>query len=128
MIKQSKEFLQFENQLQQYAPMKLINDGIDYDNCNERLQQYFIKVLAFNDTDNSAVGMTFHLHRYSVPFIFKYYLPCFALIILTSLSFFITPKMVPGRGGMLVMLFLVLNNIYATSKVILIFCLIKALY
>ena len=61
--------------------------------------------------------MIFYLQRFSRPFLEKYYLPCIGLVILTSVSFFVPPKMVPGRGGMLVTLFLVLNNIFSASKV-----------
>ena len=61
--------------------------------------------------------MVFYLQRYSRPFLEKYYLPCIGLVLLTSVSFFVPPKMVPGRGGMLVTLFLVLNNIFSASKV-----------
>ena len=85
----------------------------------ERLQDYTIKVDSIykNGTGKGTIGMIFYLQRYSIPFLEKYYLPCVGLVILTSVSFFVPPKMVPGRGGMLVTLFLVLNNIFSASKV-----------
>ena len=82
-------------------------------------QEYNIKVSRIGNKKNETetVGMTFHLQRYSKPFIGKYYIPCIVLIILTSVSFFVPPKLVPGRGGMLVTLFLVLSNTSSASKV-----------
>ena len=93
---------------------------VEYDQVfAERLQDYTIKVDSIyrNGTGNETIGMIFYLQRYSIPFLEKYYLPCVGLVILTSVSFFVPPKMVPGRGGMLVTLFLVLNNIFSASKV-----------
>ena len=98
--------------------IKLIR--VEYDQVfAERLQDYTIKVDSIyrNGTGNGNIGMIFYLQRYSIPFLEKYYLPCVGLVILTSVSFFVPPKMVPGRGGMLVTLFLVLNNIFSASKV-----------
>ena len=97
---------------------------VEYDQVfAERLQDYTIKVDSIyrNGTGKSTIGMIFYLQRYSIPFLEKYYLPCVGLVILTSVSFFVPPKMVPGRGGMLVTLFLVLNNIFSASKVEFIF-------
>ena len=98
------------------------NKGVVYDpNSAERLQDYTIKVQSIenNGTRNGSqsVGMRFLLQRYYKPFMEKYYFPCIGLVLLTSVSFFVPPKMVPGRGGMLVTLFLVLNNIFSASKV-----------
>ena len=89
-----------------------------YDDLSERLQSYTITVNSINDTKTGTFGILLHLDRYSKPLIFKYYVPCFGLSILTTLSFFIPPKLVPGRGGMLVTLCLVLTNIFNNSKVI----------
>ena len=98
------------------------NTGVVYDpNSAERLQDYTIKVQSIDNNgtrnESESVGMIFHLQRYYKPFMEKYYFPCIGLVLLTSVSFFVPPKMVPGRGGMLVTLFLVLNNIFSASKV-----------
>ena len=85
---------------------------------NDRLQEYHIFVKNVMNPFEGTVGMNFLFKRHSFPYIFKYYLPCSGLVVLTSLSFFISPKMVPGRGGIMVTLFLVLNNISGYSKVI----------
>ena len=98
----------------------LKNLKLEYDSKSEWLQEYNIKVSRIGNKKNETetVGMTFHLQRYSKPFIGKYYIPCIVLIILTSVSFFVPPKLVPGRGGMLVTLFLVLSNTSSASKVL----------
>ena len=105
------------NRFHEIWPTELINSGVNYDSKKERNEEYKIDVSTINDTKKGSVGLTFHLQRYSHPFITKYYLPSMGLVILTSISFFIPPKVVPGRGGILVTLFLVLNNIYSHSKV-----------
>ena len=96
------------------------NLKLEYDSNSEWLQEYNIKISKIGNKTNETeiVGMTFHLQRYSKPFIEKYYIPCIVLIILTSVSFFVPPKLVPGRGGMLVTLFLVLSNTSSASKVL----------
>ena len=80
-------------------------------------QEYLMTSSPIEDEDNGIVGIMFTFERYSYPFVSKYYLPCFGLTILTSISFFIPPKSIPGRGGMMVTLYLVLNNIFTSSKV-----------
>ena len=97
-----------------------MNLDVKYEkNSAGRLQEYTIQFgkINHNGTVNGSIGMVFYLQRYYQPFLEKYYLPCIGLVLLTSVSFFVPPKMVPGRGGMLVTLFLVLNNIFSASKV-----------
>ena len=103
-----------------YHGFELLNLKVVYDQDSaKRLQEYKIQFGSINNngTMDASVGAIFYLQRYSRPFLEKYYLPCIGLVILTSVSFFVPPKMVPGRGGMLVTLFLVLNNIFSASKV-----------
>ena len=90
---------------------------VEYDENQKRLQEYNINITNFNDIKKGIVGMEFVMKRNSMSFIMKYFLPCFWLVSLTMVSFFIPPNVVPGRGGMLVTLFLVLNNISGNAKV-----------
>ena len=111
-------FFKFESA--EHEPFNLMNLDIRYEkNSAGRLQEYTIQFgkINHNGTVDGSIGMVFYLQRYSRPFLEKYYLPCIGLVLLTSVSFFVPPKMVPGRGGMLVTLFLVLNNIFSASKV-----------
>ena len=101
--------------------MKLGNwlgDGVQNKGYNGRLQDYKISMSVFNHAENGSFGVDLHLQRYTEPFIFKYYIPCCALTTISSISFFIPPKVVPGRGGIMVTMFLVLTNILSNSKVI----------
>lgn len=112
--------LQFQNRDKKLQNITLIAGNGSYANevKNDRLQEYHIFVKNVINPFEGTVGMNFLFRRHSFPYIFKYYLPCSGLVALTSLSFFISPKMVPGRGGIMVTLFLVLNNISGYSKVI----------
>ena len=96
-----------------------MEDGVQNKGYNGRLQDYKINMNVFNYTEYGSFGVAINLQRYSEPFIFKYYIPCSALTIITSMSFFVPPKVVPGRGGMMVTMFLVLTNIFSNSKVML---------
>ena len=95
-----------------------MGDGVQNKGYNGRLQDYKINMSVFNHAENGSFGVDLHLQRYTEPFIFKYYIPCCALTTITSISFFIPPKVVPGRGGIMVTMFLVLTNIFSNSKVI----------
>ena len=48
----------------------------------------------------------------------SYHMMCAKLVVTASLSFLIDPKVVPGRAGMLVTLFLVLANFFSDAQVI----------
>ena len=111
-------FFKFESA--EHEAFNLLNLDVVYEkNSAGRLQEYTIQLgrINHNGSGNASIGMIFYLQRYSKPFLEKYYFPCIGLVLLTSVSFFVPPKMVPGRGGMLVTLFLVLNNIFSASKV-----------
>ena len=47
----------------------------------------------------------------------RYHMMCALLVITASLNFLIDPKVVPGRAGMLVTLFLVLANFFSDAQV-----------
>ena len=48
----------------------------------------------------------------------SYHMMCFLLAGTAALNFLIDPKVVPGRAGMLVTLFLVLANFFSDAQVI----------
>ena len=96
----------------------LLGDGVQNKGYNGRMQDYDINMSVFNYAEFGSFGVVFHLQCYSKPFIFKYFIPWCALTTITSISFFIPPKVVPGRGGIMVTMFLVLTNIFSNSKVI----------
>ena len=49
--------------------------------------------------------------------IINYYLMCAMLVLVASINFVIDPKVVPGRAGMLVTLFLVLTKFFSDAQV-----------
>ena len=47
----------------------------------------------------------------------NYHLMCAILVLVGSINFLIDPKVVPGRAGLLVTLFLVLTNFFSDAQV-----------
>ena len=90
--------------------LTFVKNGVQDKGYHLRIQDYDINMSVFNYAE--------FLQCYSKLFIFKYFIPWCALTTKTSISFFIPPKVVPGRGGIMVTMFLVLTNIFSNSKVI----------
>ena len=51
------------------------------------------------------------------PFIFRYYLPCAAIVMVSALSFIIPVAALPGRIGLAVTQFLTLTSIFIHQMV-----------
>ena len=75
------------------------------------------------ETKSSQLGVetkfvvTFSLHREPSGYLIRYHLVCAVLVFIGSISFFIEPKIVPGRSGLLVTLFLVLAAFFSNAQV-----------
>ena len=75
------------------------------------------------ETKSSQFGVetkfvvTFSLHREPSGYLIRYHLVCAVLVFIGSISFFIEPKIVPGRAGLLVTLFLVLAAFFSNAQV-----------
>ena len=76
----------------------------------------------------TVFGIKFELSRDPKGFIMKYYLTCAVLVIIGASSFLIDPKVVPGRMGMLVTLFLVLANFFSNAQVCISFFITKYIH
>ena len=50
--------------------------------------------------------------------IINYHLMCAIIVLVSSVNFLVDPKIVPGRAGVLVTLFLVLTNFFCNAQVI----------
>ena len=61
--------------------------------------------------------VTFSLSRDPFGYLIRYHLVCAVLVIIGSISFLIEPKIVPGRAGLLVTLFLVLASFFSNAQV-----------
>ena len=65
----------------------------------------------------SQVGFVVIASRISRTFIMEYYLPCFAMVIVTFMSFTVPADAIPGRVALLVTIFLVLSTIFGDIQV-----------
>ena len=65
----------------------------------------------------TSFGIRFEFSRDPFGFIVKYHVTCAILVLIGGISFMIDPKVVPGRMGMLVTLFLVLANFFSNAQV-----------
>ena len=90
---------------------KLSNDTNDY-NINS------IEVYHFNHTSRFGVHVRFERNSNGIiTILINYHMICAMLVFVASINFLIDPKVVPGRAGMLVTLFLVLANLFTGARV-----------
>ena len=61
--------------------------------------------------------VNFSLHREPSGYLIRYHLVCMILVFIGSISFLIEPKIVPGRSGLLITLFLVLAAFFSNAQV-----------
>ena len=61
--------------------------------------------------------VSFSLQREPSGYLIRYHLVCAVLVFIGSISFFIEPKIVPGRAGLLVTLFLVMAAFFSNAQV-----------
>ena len=90
---------------------KLSNDTNDY-NINS------IEVYHFNHTSRFGIHVRFERNTNGIiSILINYHMICAMLVFVASINFLIDPKVVPGRAGMLVTLFLVLANLFTGAQV-----------
>jgi hypothetical protein len=96
-----------------------------YDETKQQKHQYYIsikplpnKYRAVGDFGNkfAACGFYISLDRGRVQIFFQVYLMSILFVIVSWVSFLISPEIVPGRMGLLVTVFLVLVNIFNAQK------------
>ena len=63
------------------------------------------------------IGFKIKLKRCILSYVFKYYISCAAIVIISQISFLIPPDQVPGRIALLVTTFLILVNIFIGQQV-----------
>jgi hypothetical protein len=70
-------------------------------------------------TQNSTgdFGFDIILERIAQPYMFQYYFPCAAIVIISQISFIIPLSAIPGRVGLVVTQFLTLTNIFIYQMV-----------
>ena len=90
---------------------KTSNDTNDY-NINSIEPYHFNRTLTF--------GILVRFERNTngiISILINYHMICTMLVFVSSINFLIDPKVVPGRAGMLVTLFLVLANVFMGAQV-----------
>lgn len=63
------------------------------------------------------IGFNITLKRIVSPYIYKYYLPCAAIVVVSQISFIIPISCIPGRVALVVTQFLTLTNIFIYQMV-----------
>ena len=89
-------------------------------------RSYDVEIAGKDDLDEDVfrngdwfaeTGILFVLHRRPGSYIMRYYLPSFAMAVVSWISFVIPPEAIPGRVGLLVTLFLVLTTLFTSLQV-----------
>jgi hypothetical protein len=97
-----------------YANLTRLEDDADF------YDEYLHEDLK-NESDHSKyweiIGFKVKMERKIAPFIMKYYLPAAGIVLVSQISFLISPNQLPGRVALLVTLFLVLTNIFTRQQV-----------
>ena len=65
----------------------------------------------------SEFGFDFKIKRIIKPYVMQYYAPCFAIVMVSGLSFVVPMSATPGRIGLVVTQFLTLTTIFIHQKV-----------
>lgn len=103
--------------------MKFSTESIEYDPTSQNtIQDYKIEVTPLEDNDTmllygamgnySIGGFQFKFKRHMGKYVWNYHFPSGLFVVVSWVSFLISPSVVPGRMGLLVTLFLVLTNMF----------------
>ena len=69
-------------------------------------------------TNGELIGLKIQMDRIIAPFVYEYYLPCVAIVLVSGISFVIPLTAIPGRVALLVTVFLTLTNLFIHQTVI----------
>ena len=89
---------------------------------SKKKNNYIIKVIeeySLQDPARFGINITFERdieETYGI--LLNYNLMCAIIVLVSSVNFLVDPKVVPGRAGVLVTLFLVLTNFFCNAQVI----------
>ena len=89
---------------------------------SKKKNNYIIKVIedyTLKDPARFGINITFErdiVETYGI--LMNYNLMCAIIVLVSSVNFLVDPKVVPGRAGVLVTLFLVLTNFFCNAQVI----------
>ena len=74
-----------------------------------------------NDDADPVIGFTVTLKRIVEPYLYQYYFPCMAIVVVSQISFIIPLSSIPGRVALTVTQFLTLTNLFIHQMVRFIF-------
>ena len=77
---------------------------------------FFGNNMTYHDGTNE-VGFDVHIRRLIQPYLLQFYLPCFAIVVVSQISFIIPLTEIPGRIVLIVTQFLTLTNIFIYQMV-----------
>lgn len=77
----------------------------------------FDVTITFRNYTNGIVGFDIELKRLMYASVYQYYLPCFAIVVVSFISFIIPLSAIPGRVALVVTQFLTLTNIFIHQMV-----------
>ena len=101
------------------------NDSYKYIEERQRSLQYSIKISSlpikyrrytFDSKSYAVCGINIYLRRTRKQTFFQVYLTSILFVVVSWVSFIIRPEVVPGRMGLLVMIFLILINTFNSAK------------
>ena len=88
-------------------------------NTNDYTIHPFELIQYSNDTTQFGIKISFDRNPEGINgILINYHLMCATLVLVAAVNFLIDPKVVPGRAGLLVTLFLVLANFFSDAQVI----------
>ena len=112
-------FLQFEDGNDQtiIKDVALINPKTSNNTNNYKIHPF--EVIQQSNDSRFSLQIKFERNYKGIGgIIINYHLMCTTLVLVASINFLIDPKVVPGRAGMLVTLFLVLANFFSGAQVV----------
>jgi len=90
------------------------NTILDYEVVAEELDIQDRQLLYGKMGNYSLAGFQFNLKRHMAKYVWNYHFPSGLFVMVSWVSFLVSPSVVPGRMGLLVTLFLVLTNMFNT--------------
>ena len=94
--------------------------NIDYEHLGFDITTSYMEIKVNNTEEElvTEIGFDLTFDRIYKPFIYQYYIPCIAIVLVSSLNFLVPMTAIPGRISLLVTNFLTLTLIYINQMVI----------
>ena len=78
----------------------------------QEVSGFYATIQNIGKFDNESVGFNITLQRIVRPYIYQYYVPCIAIVVVSQISFLIPLTALPGRVALIATHFLTLTNIF----------------